>query len=169
MASHIIDTASLGRSTDAQLSSHFFTLLPAEVRNLIYVEFWKLCSTRQHIVLKRVDDQDPENSCVVEEWSHAPCIADPRAEDTRFDRFGDSDPASPERTLWGLRLKSEWCLHWPCEEQHSKTWRLAKKLHSQISRSRGEGSESLDEDRETACQPLPKAGYFNILTACKRM
>jgi hypothetical protein len=173
MASRIIDTASVGRSMNPQLSSPFFTLLPAEVRNLIYAEFWKLCSARQHIVVKRVDDEDHHgNSLVVEEWSHVPCIADPGAEDPRFDRFGDSEPGSLERTVWGFRLKSEWCLHWPCEEQRWDAWRLARKMHSQTSRSRIEDSplaEPLDEGQETDWQTLPKTGYLDLLTACKRM
>ncbi|KAK4099707.1 hypothetical protein N658DRAFT_487500 [Parathielavia hyrcaniae] len=152
MARFTADTSTFTQSADPQLSSPFFTVLPAEIRNLIYGEFWKLCSTRQHIVLKQ--EGDPELGQSVRKWSHVPCITDPEAEDTRFTRFLACDAASPERTLWGIRLKSEWCLHWQCGEQ----MRQAPVIPDDV----------VDQDASSS-QPSLETGHLNLLTVCKRM
>ncbi|KAK4126516.1 hypothetical protein N657DRAFT_310774 [Parathielavia appendiculata] len=161
MATVTVDTSTFGRSMKPQLSSPFFTLLPAEIRNLIYREFWRLCSTRQHIVQQHTV-LGQQSDGWVRQWSHVACITDPRAQDTRFDRFLACDSASAERTLWGIRLKSEWCLHWQCEDQSMNMSFMAIIL----------GSRPIAEElvkQETASRPSMTTGHFNLLTVCKRM
>ncbi|KAH6632276.1 hypothetical protein F5144DRAFT_603017 [Chaetomium tenue] len=195
MASLTLNTASFNRSADLQLSSRFFTL-PAEIRNLIYLEFWKLNCARQHIVKHELPEDDHPQG-FTEQWSHVPCITDPSAPDTRWPQYADSQPASEERQVWGKRLKSEWCLHWACEEQagdaaKSTGWIALKKV-----KRPGEGNEHADDEFET--YPIPpglgsallkrsgnlphwtmekgfgqsgrktKAGPMSVLTTCKRM
>jgi hypothetical protein len=177
MARHIVDTASFDRSADPQLSSPFFALLPAEIRNLIYLEFWNLCSTRQHVVKNQIPDED--NAEGFNEWSHVPCLVDPRAEDTRFDEYATSVPASAERNLWGKRLKSEWCLHWACEEQlHdvSKTVAVMAREMSLGESNEGvaaaSGSQAAGEQtshESAGSQSSTKTGLLSLPMTCKRM
>ncbi len=102
-------------TADPQLASPLFSLLPPELRSLIYIEFWRLSSLRQHIVVNLVpDEQHP--GAVKKHWVHVPCITDPTVKDVRFGNFLDTAPSSTERDAWGDRLKSDWCWHWACEE-----------------------------------------------------
>ncbi|KAK4153011.1 hypothetical protein C8A00DRAFT_44017 [Chaetomidium leptoderma] len=141
MASRTPDTASFGRSADPQLSSLFFTL-PAEIRNLIYQELWHLCSSRQHIVIDKGTTEDQELGLSPGQWTHVPCLADPRAEDSRFDQFSASDPSSPEKSIWGERLLSE------CFETTKENWPSGLAPPSPRSR---------------------KTEFLDILMTCKRM
>ena len=178
MARRIVDTASFDRSADPQLSSPFFALLPAEIRNLIYLEFWNLCSTRQHVVKNQIPDE--ENAEGFNEWSHVPCLIDPRAEDTRFDEYATSAPASPERNLWGKRLKSEWCLHWACEEQIHHASKTAIGMGREMLRALGEANEDVaaasgsqfaekQAAHEGTGSQSTKTGLLSLATTCKRM
>ncbi|KAH6856136.1 hypothetical protein B0I37DRAFT_69568 [Chaetomium sp. MPI-CAGE-AT-0009] len=176
MANPTINTASFSHSADSQLSSRFFTL-PAEIRNLIYLEFWKLNSTRQHMVKYEVpDEKQPEG--FTEHWSHVPCITDPRAPDARWPEYADSEPTSEERQVWGKRLKSSWCLHWACEEQAGDVVGSPvgnkSKLPEGGNRTTGERSEAkpaqadAGEDK-TEGPASTKTGLMSLLTTCKRM
>lgn len=155
---------SFERTADPQTSSAFFSLLPAEVRNLIYREFWHLTSPRQHIVAEEVvqyaaaarppggragggaggggetRDEKAPRALV---WRHVPCITDPRARDVRFESFAAAPLGLPERAQWGARLRSEWCLHWACEE-HDATERRRHRRRT-------------------------RTGFLDLLGTCKRM
>jgi hypothetical protein len=198
MADPTINAADFDRSANPQLSSRFFTL-PAEIRNLIYLEFWKLNSSRQHIVKHEVPDDDHPQG-FTEQWSHVPCITDPCAPDQRWPEFADSEPASEERQVWGKRLKSEWCLHWACEEQagdaaKSTGWIALNKVKRPGESGEGAGEESesrsyheippgLGSALHKLSGNLPhrrmenglgrgdassKGGFMSVLTTCKRM
>lgn len=103
------DRAALAMTADAQIDSPFFTLLPAEIRQLIYIEFWRndgVGSLRQHITEREG------------RLTRVPCITDPLATDLRYTKFNNSDPGSDERSVWLHRLTTNWTLHWACEEAH---------------------------------------------------
>ncbi|GAB1319425.1 hypothetical protein MFIFM68171_09635 [Madurella fahalii] len=162
MARQIPDIALFRRTADPQLSSPFFTLLPAEVRNLIYLEFWKLSSSRQHVHADEVElpqafqpGVDPEPPRL--RWSHTRCITNPRARDVRFEEFCRANPGSPEESKWTARLKSEWCLHWECEEQ----------------RQRGEldihGASKKLRDLWFGNSNAGRGMFLDVLRTCKRM
>ncbi|KAJ4289433.1 hypothetical protein N0V88_006913 [Collariella sp. IMI 366227] len=105
---------------NTSFSLPFFALLPAEIRNLIYLEYRKLSPTRQHIVLTETEpspDSKSSDLAPSQVWSHIPCITDPRAEDVRLQRYGSTETPRHEKKAWDRRLKSQWCLHWACEEQ----------------------------------------------------
>ncbi|KAL2164889.1 hypothetical protein VTH06DRAFT_185 [Thermothelomyces fergusii] len=143
----MIDTSLFHLSADAQSSSPFFAVLPAEIRDLVYIEFWKLSSARLHVVKRQVireisPDQDAENPWE-DEWLHVPCIIDPRVEESRWGE------------VTGKQSKSEWCIHWPCEEQFPPVKAIR---HGQS------GAEA------SASRPIPgQTGFLNLLTTCKRM
>lgn len=141
MAAETVTTSSFHLTADLQLASPFFTLLPSEIRNLIYREFRHLSSPRRHIVA--VDD--PESPDGGPTWMSMPCITDTRARDVRSDMLRAASSWSPEERLWSTRLKSEWCLHWRCEEQD-----FAVTLG-------------------TASGAPPRTGVLDLLTMCKRM
>ncbi|KAL2130022.1 hypothetical protein VTI74DRAFT_6993 [Chaetomium olivicolor] len=207
MASKPIDTSLFHLSASPQLSSPFFALLPAEIRNLIYVEYRKLCSSRQHIVLRednsQQQQQQPDPAAEVSSssgepsatppkvWSHIPCIADPRAEDVRLQKYGSTGLAWPEKKAWGRRLKSDWCLHWACEEQllrpHPDLVELyqrrtayltarrslsqllgAQSLQDENEGQSGEGEESKGEGLGSGLEKQGKAEFLPLLLTCKR-
>ncbi|KAK4444882.1 hypothetical protein QBC34DRAFT_169734 [Podospora aff. communis PSN243] len=96
-------------AVNGQGDSPFFSLLPAEIRQLIYAELWRSDDSglsRQHITWKN-------NS-----WTRVPCITDPLAEDVRYANFMNADPGSDERSTWLHRLMTEWTIHWECEEAY---------------------------------------------------
>ncbi len=126
-------------TADPQLASPLFTLLPPEIRSLIYIEFWRLCSFRQHIIGNLVPDEGHPGA-VKSQWVRVPCITDATVKDVRFSKFLDTAPSSAERDVWGTRLKSEWCWHWACQE------------HS-----------------EDAVSSPTKPGLLSLVMACKRM
>jgi hypothetical protein len=174
MPSRLVDTATFGCSADPQLSSRFFTILPAEIRNLIYLEVWNLVAPRLHVVKNEIPDEQAAEG-FTEQWGHVPCCIDLDAEDIRFDQLGASEPTSSARSVWGKRLKSEWCLHWPCEERGHDMVEHAERMARQ-SRPAGESDESIEANPEPHCaqeatngQSPAKSGFLDILTACKRM
>lgn len=174
MSGETVDTATFGHSADPQLSSLFFTLLPAEIRNLIYHECWKNASTRQHIFTRESSDGEGGDK----EWVHVPCLIAPDAEDVRFARFRDTRPVSDENMLWGKRLRSEWCLHWSCEEQVEEYARHENKVQQVLLRRTGARENNGNHESEPRSHPaqeervhspLPKSGFLDILRTCKRM
>ncbi|KAK3903018.1 hypothetical protein C8A05DRAFT_33263 [Staphylotrichum tortipilum] len=172
------DPDTLHLSADPQLASPFFTL-PAEIRNLIYTEFWHLGPSRQHIVLERVDDKvssprpPPRDAVPVERWAHTPCVADPARPDVRFDRFLVTSPVSAARDVWGKRLKSEWCLHWACEERCGPDVVAIARMRAQPPSTMWEEFPApLPEDEHIEAPsraPIPKSGFLDLLRVCKRM
>jgi hypothetical protein len=159
MPSRLVDTATFGHSADPQLSSPFFTILPAEIRNLIYLEVWNLIAPQLHVVKNEIPDEQAAEG-FTEQWGHVPCCIEPGAEDIRFDQLGASEPASSARKVWGKRLKSEWCLHWPCEERGQDMFEHAGRMPDPESHSAQEATNG---------QSPAKSGFLDILTVCKRM
>lgn len=157
------DTSSSHCFADPQFPSPFFTVLPAEIRNLIYAEFWKLYSARQHIVKRQIRGEtnpevDLEN--FTEQWLHVPCLVDPSAEDIRWSKYINSSPSSEDRRIWGNRLRSEWCLHWACEEQ----------LQSQDRTGPAEVASNNEACAAPKSQPVHgRTGILDLLLTCKRM
>ncbi|KAB5545873.1 hypothetical protein GE09DRAFT_221828 [Coniochaeta sp. 2T2.1] len=108
---------------DPQTSSPFFSILPAEIRHMIYIESWRhdrvhpedspgdrRSSLKQHIVKRK-------NSHA---FAHTPCVvSDQTAHDVRSDRLAAFPPPSPHREIWTNRVENEWAVHWPCEEMSS--------------------------------------------------
>jgi len=110
----------LASTADEQLSSPFFTRLPLEVRNMIYAEFWRTSGLRQHVTT----DPDAPSSAPIK-FIHTPCLIRPEEPDVRYTNYKASGggPYGP----WKQRLRSEWTIHWPCQEalerqQSSRTW-----------------------------------------------
>jgi hypothetical protein len=164
---------------DPQLASPFFTLLPAEIRNLIYAEFWCLASPRHHVLADQVRDDQAGAGVPTERWAHIPCITHPDTLDVRFQMFLETHPSSPARDVWGSRLKSEWCRHWACEEQGQNAFEFARK--SVRARAPPEGEpwaaaesarqaerEQTEEWEDPSALPA-KTRFMSVLTACKRM
>jgi hypothetical protein len=96
-------------TADPQVLSNFFSVLPLEVRQMIYIEFWRLSGLRQHIFARK---NSPYKT-------HAPCIIAQDQEDIRYDRFRAAKGG--EIAMWETRLKSDWCFHWECEELDKST------------------------------------------------
>lgn len=97
---------------DMQLQSTFFRSLPREIRDMIYVQFWEVSGSHQHVF---------EHQGSV---SHFPCIMEGDQEDTRNKEFEDiwhrqqsHCPKSVVRDAkWAKRMSSTWHEHWRCEE-----------------------------------------------------
>ena len=179
MAEATSDPDTLHISPDPQLSSAFFTL-PAEIRNLIYTEFWNLGPSRQHILLERIDNKvfnprpPPRDASPVERWAHTPCISDPAGPDTRFDQYLVTPPGSPARDVWGKRLKSEWCLHWACEERCGPDVVAIARMRAQPQPTMFEEFPAPPPEWDLPIEapsrkPIPRAGFLDLLTVCKRM
>lgn len=102
--SDIIKRDDFAKTADPQQASPFLSMLPLEIRKMIYEELWRSSGFRQHIFRFKNDRK----------FSTCRCITDPDAEDVRFDKF--MDMLSDERVIWNARLKSEWNTHWRCGE-----------------------------------------------------
>lgn len=91
------DIAAFCRTADPQLSSRFFTVLPPEIRSLICLEFWKLFSSRLHIIADEDEEEEGDEDEHTQasqsdgdghdpgpirlRLSHARCVTHPRAKD----------------------------------------------------------------------------------------
>ncbi|KAK4174884.1 hypothetical protein QBC36DRAFT_332702 [Triangularia setosa] len=128
-------------TASAQDDSPFFSLLPPEIREMIYQDIWSTSGSRQHIYKE-------------EKWSHVPCIADCSAGDTRFEKFTQSAGGSEEEYHWMKRLKSEWCFHWSCEQSTAK-WHEAQNPNELW--------------KEENAQQAGPSGFMSLLLVCKRM
>ena len=166
--------ASIVSTASPQLTSPFFAFLPREIRDLIYIELWKTSSLRRHITAEKVAittyPAPPEQVNQIS-WHHVPCRTDPTAEDVRFESFRRSRGGSPEEAVWLVRLRSEWCLHWACEEstaQWMKTPKAALLQHlaEEDQSGDGEGTRYTGGDIWGTAEPT---GFMNTLLACKRM
>lgn len=121
------NTESVSVPLNAQLGSLFFARLPREIRNAIYLELWRSCGLRQHIVYHgRPKDR---HFC---RWS---CTTEYEVYDRRQDeaeelrrRLGVSlgqkiqDRRNPEIKTHVLRLQSPWMNHWACGERAAQTY-----------------------------------------------
>ncbi|ORY70439.1 uncharacterized protein BCR38DRAFT_106959 [Pseudomassariella vexata] len=100
-------------TSELQIQSTFFGILPREVRDMIYAEFWEVSGPRQHILHK--DDGH---------LTHFPCIIGEDEKDERNEMFGvlwrEQQKRQPRslvvNTEWAERMSSTWQQHWKCEE-----------------------------------------------------
>ncbi|KAK4188276.1 hypothetical protein QBC35DRAFT_382906 [Podospora australis] len=157
---------------DLQSLSPFFTRLPSEVRQLIYREVWRTTSTRQHIGTDRIAHvSHPDNILSTETfWHHVPCRTDPTAPDTRFEEFSQASQGSVAEAVWATRLKSEWCLHWACEE--SQIWWLANPPGRRLLRLAEQHNGDLPPGMGFPGEiwgSAPKTPFKDVLKVCKRM
>lgn len=106
---YVINRDEIAATADSQPASLFLTTLPLEIRKMVYEELWRSSGLRQHIFHVKDDKK----------FSICRCVADPDAEDVRFDKF--MDMLSDEREVWNARLKTEWNIHWKCGEFNSHT------------------------------------------------
>ena len=107
-ASHLKLVEALSSSADEQTSALFFTMLPLEVRNLIYTEFWRTSGLRQHIT----SQSDSRSSRGI---IHTPCLINPTTPDDRYANYV-ANKSRDVTSKWQRRLKSDWTIHWLCEE-----------------------------------------------------
>ncbi|KAK4201049.1 hypothetical protein QBC40DRAFT_172567 [Triangularia verruculosa] len=127
----------------AQDGSPFFSMLPPEIRDMIYQDVWSTIGSKQHIYKDN------------ERWSHVPCIADYSTGDNRFEKFTQSARGSEEEYHWVKRLKSEWCYHWCCE-QSTPSWQRIQDERNMLWKD------------ENVKQASP-SGLMSLLLVCKRM
>ena len=107
----------LAATANRQLSSPFFSLLPPEVRRMIYAQLW-----RHHRLHPDARDQTEERCLKYhiikhesgDGYTHTPCvISDQTAPDLRMQRLA-AFPSNSQ--VWAERIESDWAIHWPCEE-----------------------------------------------------
>ncbi|KAF5020848.1 hypothetical protein F66182_7103 [Fusarium sp. NRRL 66182] len=106
-------------SQDPQLQSAFIARLPQEVRDAIYLELWRSCGLRQHILWHDIkEDKTKSHFC---RWE---CITpfdvqDKLQEDIDATRIQLGVPLgeSFSNKTYALRLFSAWNNHWPCGER----------------------------------------------------
>jgi len=92
-------------TADVQEPSAFFSALPLEIRQMIYIEFWRLTGLKQH-VFSRIP--------ITGLLTHSPCITDPRAPDPRHEE--SQNGVGEGSAVWERRFRTGWCVHWACEE-----------------------------------------------------
>ncbi|KAK4210496.1 hypothetical protein QBC37DRAFT_390448 [Rhypophila decipiens] len=100
-----------------QLQSHFVTMLPREIRDLIYLELWRDTGVRQHILWHNDEDRTKSHfcrfPCNTDFTFHDPLQADIEAERTRQ---GISLGQDLRHRTYTWRLQSPWQSHWACGE-----------------------------------------------------
>ena len=136
--SPFVDRKGLAATADAQLPSTFFKL-PPEIRRKVYFELWGIAGLKQHVIT-------PKGRSSERVFASTPCVCDQNGQDSRFDEF-HKDPA-----LWVPRLKSDWCIHWACEELY-----------------RASDPDQESSDGEAGDGPLQTTPFLSALLACKQM
>jgi hypothetical protein len=112
----------LGASARAQEDALFFSMLPLEIRKLIYIEFWRLSALRQHVLMTGLDSTPMRlgSSSANIVHRHSPCLIDEHESDTRYANFLATKDDPSEGIKWLRRLKSDWARHWSCQEARNK-------------------------------------------------
>ena len=96
-----------------QLDSSFFGMLPPEIREMIYSEFWTVSGLRQHVFTSDGG------------LTHCPCLLTAGKDDDKSDEFEEVwQNRRRSRTgsivvdeKWASRFSSSWNDHWICEEE----------------------------------------------------
>ncbi|KAF4449679.1 hypothetical protein F53441_7079 [Fusarium austroafricanum] len=155
-------------SPNPQLQSTFITRLPREVRDGIYLELWRLCGLRQHIIWHENKDDKPKSH-----FCHWKCTTPFDVEDklqeeidaTRIELGVPLGVSFTSRTN-ALRLFSAWRNHWPCGERIAEVYGDEMDPGISTSTSRGPCWSQLSEnsDSETAPKWSP---YISMLLSCK--
>ncbi|KAI0880567.1 uncharacterized protein GGS22DRAFT_83092 [Annulohypoxylon maeteangense] len=141
------DTARMRETANPQSGSILFGGLPLEIRDMIYVECWKVSGLNQHIFIR------------AGRLTHWPCALSSDEVDERPDELQrmleaqETQRRSRTRSLklddkWTRRFSSPWHNHWRCEEE----------------------MEMMTNER-TGLDHLPRPNrtlFLPILLACKR-
>ena len=98
----------LAKTAAPQAQSLFFSRLPAEIRTMIYVEMWRTAGSLRHHIVDSPQAQRSYQSL------RTLCVTGGSTEDIRYTRFRET--RGRERERWWDRLRSEWALHWICQE-----------------------------------------------------
>ncbi|OIW28268.1 hypothetical protein CONLIGDRAFT_632525 [Coniochaeta ligniaria NRRL 30616] len=122
----------LAATANPQLSSSFFSVLPAEIRRMIYVEYWRHnClyedagehtstgdSTHKYHIINKVRFGSTVR------YTHSPCVvSDQNSHDFRMGRLDLARGQDSEVHTWARRIETDWAVHWPCEELYKNTTR----------------------------------------------
>lgn len=112
-------------SSNPQTESSFVSRLPREVRDAIYLELWRSCGLRQHILRlgNMTNSRFYHWQCTMEFDVHDRLqrdIEELRAQlciplGQKITRRHDE-----RSTIYGRRLQSPWMNHWPCGERAQK-------------------------------------------------
>lgn len=113
----------LAGAADPQLSSPFFSVLPPEVRRMIYTEVWR--HNQSHSDVRDHTGEKGLKQHIVElqygGHTHSPCVvSDQTAPDTRSQGLAASQQQTPPTEIWINRIESAWGIHWPCEELYRR-------------------------------------------------
>jgi hypothetical protein len=119
----------LAATANPQLTASFFSMLPLEVRRMIYVEYWR--SSLPHLKLHIIRDKSGRR------FVHSPCyLPDQNGVDIRIASFNacsaahqsDQDDSNPEMlNIWASRIQADWALHWKCESSWIKRARRPRR------------------------------------------
>ncbi|KAK0721589.1 hypothetical protein B0T26DRAFT_699773 [Lasiosphaeria miniovina] len=182
-------------SANRQSGSRLFKALPAEVRQLIYVECWRASGLRQHVFRRKTPLppvlRDREGRLVRPEvdpyqaeeglWTRASCTTDPCADDVRWPRFCRARPGqSADASMWAARLRSDWCLHWACEEEdtgHVDHYRRQNRLSRMLQQDLFWNTPAVHRHYEREIEEAPPsdpparrwAGFLPVMLTCKQM
>lgn len=159
-------------SANPQTESPFVSRLPREVRDAIYLELWRSCGLRQHIL--RLGNMSNKQlchwQCTMEFDVHDELQRD--IEELRV-QLGiplgqDIRKCHDERSiLYGRRLQSPWMNHWPCGDRAQKEYGLdpVRGFHTSSFycwlNNRKKNEKDGDESR--------KSPYIPMLLSCKLM
>ncbi|KAK3687410.1 hypothetical protein B0T22DRAFT_457156 [Podospora appendiculata] len=111
-------TDHIAATADPQSQSHFFSKLPAEIRESIYVEVWRTAGSLRYHILTRDDDDYGTTQGV----AHRACITASLAgggddDDRRLAKtHRDFAPRSRELGRWRRSLRAHSGAHWMCAE-----------------------------------------------------
>lgn len=105
------DLERIAYAAHPQHLSPLFGSLPAELRQLIYVELWRTGGLKQHVIAHAAG------------YTYGGCISNQDGEDQRqvelldLERHLAKTPSGDFHSpLWARRLASSWGVHWQCEE-----------------------------------------------------
>jgi hypothetical protein len=156
------------RRPDPQNQSSFITCLPFEVRERIYLELWRSCGLRQHIIWHRnKDDKTKSHFC---RWR---CTTPFSVEDklqgtievTRIE-VGASLGDSLCSKTYALQLFSAWKNHFACGQRIVKVYGRDADPGIRTCSSQGPcwSSHKSSSENLSTCSP-----YFSMLLSCKIM
>lgn len=140
-----------------------FLALPREIRDLVYLELWRACGLRQHILWHH-DEPNP-HLC---RW---PCRTEFRVDDpvqaeidVIREQLGFVPGRSLDLDLYARRLRSPWLNHVLCGEDaegvHGLEAGVGRSTGLQSCWKRGRGEEYA---------PAPRSPYIPMLLSCKTM
>lgn len=156
-------------SINTQSESVFFTRLPREIRDAIYLELWGSCGRRQHIVHHGIPAD--RHFC---RWS---CSTEYEVQDRRQreieelrrrlgvalgqEMTGEHDP---EVKSYARRLQSPWMNHWACGERAARAYG-PEPVRNFATHGLGCWKQSRPDNQ----RPPSRSPYLPMLLSCKLM